>query len=162
MTRPRAGAASGQAKVANEPAPIFVSVVHTFNAGKADAWWAGVSEVMGDPAKMAELSAVQKKLGYVNHYFLPSSSDGTMANCLWECRDETAAKEFQEFIDGPHGPGATGGVQDAFVNDCYRGAPGAMALRRADLPQTGRGDARGGDVDIPWRDVAAAPRPRRG
>ena len=35
-------------------------------------------------------------------------------------------------------------------------------FRRADTPQTDRGDAAGRDVDIPWRRVAATPRLRRG
>lgn len=104
-------------------APIFISVVHKFNEGKAETWWAGITAVLGDAEKMAAGAAEQKELGYVNHYFMPSTTG--QINCLWECRDEVAAAAFQSFIDGPKGPGAMGGVPDAFVNDCYRAVPGA-------------------------------------
>jgi len=105
----RAKATFEEAKGAAKPsaAPIFYTVVHTFNEGKAEAWWTMLATL--DLAKMTQK---WNAMGLHNHAFLPTSPTGKI-NCLWECKD--ANFDFQAFIDGPDGPG-----EGVFVNTCHK------------------------------------------
>ena len=98
-----------------EKKPCFYTVVHTFNEGKAGAWWEAIKTI-----DMAALAKKNKELGFHNHYFQPSGADGPI-HCLWECKADTSPEDFQKFIDGPDGPG-----EGVFVNKCYKVMPGAV------------------------------------
>ena len=47
---------------------------------------------------------VNKVKGIFNHSVNAVTSDG-LIDCIWETKEEITAEEFQEFIDGPTGPG---------------------------------------------------------
>lgn len=89
------------AKSTKPAAPCFYTVVHDFIPGKAEAWWAQISQ-MG-PADLLAMQKKNNKLGYHNHSFMPSDVAGPI-NCLWECKVDTPPEVFQAFIDGPEGP----------------------------------------------------------
>ena len=89
------------AKSTKPAAPCFYTVVQDFIPGKAEAWWAQISQ-MG-PADMLAMQKKNNKLGYHNHSFMPSDVAGPI-NCLWECKVDTPPEVFQVFIDGPEGP----------------------------------------------------------
>ena len=48
--------------------------------------------------------AGNKEKGFYNHSANVVSNPGTVY-CFWEVKKGISAEEFQEFIDGPSGPG---------------------------------------------------------
>ena len=101
--------------------------MHSFKPGKVEAWWAAMGAAMQDPAKMEKFAADAKAAGYFNHSFLPvEMGSDKKINCLWECRDAECAAKFQEFINGPMGPGNLEPGLDAMENECIHAIEGAM------------------------------------
>ena len=58
--------------------------------------------------------AANKEKGFYNHSANAVTKTGPMY-CFWEVKEGISAEEFQEFIDGPSGPGFG---QDALMNIC--------------------------------------------
>ena len=51
-----------------------------------------------------EAVAANKEKGFYNHSANAVTSDGPVY-CIWETKEKITLEEFQEFIDGPTGPG---------------------------------------------------------
>ena len=92
---------------------------HTFKP-EADEFWAGMTELMSDPAAMGKYTLKQRELGFANYSFMPEGGDKPMC-CLWECKEETSVEAFQKFIDSVDGPGDT-----CLKNEVYKALPGAL------------------------------------
>jgi ketosteroid isomerase-like protein len=95
---------------------------------KAQEWWAMIGELFEKPELFKAMQDKQRELGFFNHQFLPEAfgTDKPM-QCLWECTKAITKEQFQQFIDGPHGPDPKGCV----INTVYPVMQGAV------LPGTG-------------------------
>ncbi|XRB12885.1 hypothetical protein RI054_05g27210 [Pseudoscourfieldia marina] len=104
------------------PAPEMTNlfaVYHTFEEGKAEAWWENMTKLT--PEDMGAMAAKQKSLGFVNQYFMPTAPSDSPIYCIWESEKAVTDEEFQTFIDGPDGPGP-----GSLINKCYRVMPGGF------------------------------------
>ena len=52
---------------------------------------------------MDAFAADNKKKGFCNHLFMPTTDPSTVF-CVWESKAPMEVAAFQEFIDGPDGP----------------------------------------------------------
>ena len=125
------------ASAASDAPPCFYAVVHEWKAADSAAKFWQMMSSMG-PAEYAALGKKNNAAGYHNHVFMPTKDDGLVL-CLWECEDaQTSPESFQQFIDGPDGPGAG----QIFKNTCYKAMPGASLPAShfaAGCPETGFG-----------------------
>ena len=92
----------------------FYIVHHEFKVGKAEKWWEKAYAAMAPGGGWDDAVAENKEKGFYNHSANAVSKTGPVY-CFWEVKEGISAEEFQEFIDGPSGPGFG---QDALMNIC--------------------------------------------
>ena len=92
----------------------FYIVHHEFKAGKAEKWWETAYAAMSPGGGWDDAVAANKEKGFFNHSANTVTKTGPVY-CFWEVKEGISAEEFQEFIDGPSGPGFG---QDALMNIC--------------------------------------------
>ena len=92
----------------------FYIVQHEFKVGKAEEWWEKFYAAMASGGGWDDVVAENKGKGFYNHSANAVSKAGPLY-CFWEVKEGLSAEEFQEFIDGPSGPGFG---QDALMNIC--------------------------------------------
>jgi hypothetical protein len=86
----------------------FFWVKHTFNEGTAEGFWENMATI-----DMDEFAAANKKKGFCNHLFMPTTDPSTVF-CVWESKAPMTAEEFAVFMDGPDGP-----APGVFTNAVY-------------------------------------------
>jgi hypothetical protein len=108
----------------------YYAVYHSMKKGKSEAFWEQIASM--DPVETAK---AQHEGGIFAHNFLPTWENGPIL-CLWECKDETKPKEFQEFIDDLFGA--------TLVNKPHKVLPSGMLpasawpeMPAASVPSTG-------------------------
>ena len=92
----------------------FYIVHHEFKVGKAEKWWETAHAAMAPGGRWDDTVTVNKEKGFFNHSANAVTKNGLLY-CFWEVKKRISAEEFQEFIDGPYGPGFG---QDALMNIC--------------------------------------------
>ena len=93
----------------------FFWVNHSFKRGQADKFFASLADFDADA--FAEANEAK---GFCNHYFLPTgATKQDPVFCVWESKEDMSIEEFQNFIDGPDGPGP-----DVFNNVVHKVMPG--------------------------------------
>ena len=95
-------------------ASTFYIVHHEFKAGKAEKWWETAYAAMSPGGGWDDAVAANKEKGFFNHSANAVTKTGPVY-CFWEVKEGISAEDFQEFIDGPSGPGFG---QDALMNIC--------------------------------------------
>lgn len=114
------------AQVANpETTGDFFWVHHKFKSKEScETFWASMADV-----DMAELEKSVNKLGFHNHYFMPTGeTPKDDVFCVWESKVPMTIEDFQAFIDGPNSPAA-----EPFMNTVYKVLP-AGATPSAKFP----------------------------
>ena len=92
----------------------FYIVHHEFKIGKAEKWWETAYAAMAPGGGWDDAVVANKEKGFYNHSANAVTKNGPVF-CFWEVKEGISAEEFQEFIDGPSGPGFG---QDALMNIC--------------------------------------------
>ena len=92
----------------------FYIVHHELKVGKAEKWWEAAYAAMSPGGGWDDAVAANKEKGFYNHSANAVTKTGPMY-CFWEVKEGISAEQFQEFIDGPSGPGFG---QDALMNIC--------------------------------------------
>ncbi len=92
----------------------FFHVQHEFRAGKSQQWWDAAQKAMAPGGGWDEAVSKNLQAGFFNHSFNPIAPEGP-AFCIWEVQEGITDEQFQDFIDGPHGPDFGLG---AFMNIC--------------------------------------------
>ena len=82
----------------------FYIVHHKFKAGKAEKWLQTAYAAMSPCGGWDDAVKANKEKGFYNHFINAVTKTGPLY-CFWEVKEGISAKEFQEFIDGPSGPG---------------------------------------------------------
>ena len=82
----------------------FYIVHHEFRAGTSSKWWETAYAAMAPGGGWDEAVAVNKEKGFFNHSANAVTANGPIY-CIWETKEGISIEEFQEFIDGPTGPG---------------------------------------------------------
>jgi len=95
-------------------ASTFYIVHHEFKAGKAEKCWETAYAAMSPGGGWDDAVAANKEKGFFNHSANALTKTGPLY-CFWEVKEGISAEDFQEFIDGPSGPGFG---QDALMNIC--------------------------------------------
>lgn len=94
-------------------------VYHEFQEGAGPSFWESMAGMT--PEQMGAMASKNASLGFWNHSFQPLAPEGPVI-CVWESQREMSSDEFQQFIDGPDGPG--GG--QVFLNQVHKAIPGAV------------------------------------
>ena len=82
----------------------FYIVHHEFRAGTSSKWWETAYAAMAPGGGWDEAVAANKEKGFFNHSANAVTTNGPIY-CIWETKEKISIEEFQEFIDGPTGPG---------------------------------------------------------
>ena len=82
----------------------FYIVHHEFRAGTSSKWWENAYAAMAPGGGWDEAVAANKEKGFYNHSANAVTANGPIY-CIWETKEWISIEEFQEFIDGPTGPG---------------------------------------------------------
>ena len=82
----------------------FYIVHHEFRAGTAAKWWKMAYASMEAGGGWDEAVEANKERGFFNHSANAVTADGPIY-CIWETKEGITLEGFQEFIDGPTGPG---------------------------------------------------------
>ncbi len=105
----------------------FYIVQHEFKEEKAEKWCETAYVAMAPGGGWDDAVAANKEKGFYNH-----SANAVTKNSplyyFWEVKEGISFEEFQEFIDGPSGPGLG---QDALMDICK---PIDTALMNGETP----------------------------
>ncbi len=127
-------------------------IYHTFVPGTATAWWAMMKKI-GPKAREA-VAEKNESLGFVNHHFMPTDTEGGLICCIWEAAPGKTKAHMQAFIDGPDGPG-----QGVLINEVHEASDAAAHPHiDAAFPAFGGSTADGADgAAAPSASKLAAP-----
>ena len=85
-------------------ASSFYIVHHEFRAGTSSKWCETAYTAIAPGGGWDEAVAANKEKGFFNHSAKAVTTKGPLY-CIWETKEGISIEEFQEFIDGPSGPG---------------------------------------------------------
>ena len=92
----------------------FYIVHHEFRDVTSSKWWDTAYAAMAPVEWWDEAVASNKEKWFFNHSANAVSADGPIY-FIWEIKEGISIEEFQEFIDGPTGPGL---ALNALMNIC--------------------------------------------
>ena len=95
-------------------ASTFYIVHHEFRASTSHKWWKTAYAAMASGRGWNEAVAANKEKGFFNYSAIAVAANGHIY-CIGKTKEGISIEEFQEFTDGPSGPGF--GVS-ALMNIC--------------------------------------------